>query len=103
MSATVALPPVTSSAAIAAPSSPVTCSSATPNVPASAATRSVGHWSFRRVRITPRPPSTSMYAEISSADERAASRTMRPSARKRMRSAWPAATGSCVTIAIDWP
>ena len=43
------------------------------------------------------------FDEISSALERRASRTMRPSARNRMRSAWLAAIGSCVTMAIDCP
>src|SRR5215218_3976239 len=54
MSATVELLPVTSSAAIAAASSPVTCRSVTPNVPARAATSSVGHWSLKRLRMSGR-------------------------------------------------
>jgi hypothetical protein len=57
MSATVELEPVTSSAAMAAASSPVTCSSATPNVPARVATSRVGHWSFSLERIMPPSPS----------------------------------------------
>ena len=44
-----------------------------------------------------------MYAEISSALCRGLSATIRPSPRKITRSAWLAAIGSCVTIAIDWP
>ena len=52
-----------------------------------------------------RAPSSeaSMYAEISSALCRGLSATILPSPRKITRSAWLAAIGSWVTIAIDWP
>ena len=46
---------------------------------------------------------SSIAASTSCALERPRSRTMRPSARKTMRSAIAAALGSCVTITVVWP
>ena len=50
-----------------------------------------------------RPTSSFIAVSTSAAVERPRSLTMRPSARKRMRSAMAAARASCVTIRVVWP